>query len=573
MSNALSLEYKRHTPPLAIPGQESGRNTPLPVLILAMGLVIVPLIALSQVIAYFRWDVVDDQMFGYFGWRIAHGATVYLDVWDNKPPGIYWINALGMILGNDSYLGVVGLCVVALVAAHACFFAICSSLFFRGAAACSTVLLCFFLTHAFFTGGTNRTETFLVPFELAAVLFYVRGFARDRWWKWLSVGLCAGVAFLFKQVGLAAWGAMGLHTIILVLTGDVSMRDGFRRCLLMLAGVCVVVLAAAGALAAQGALGEAVFAVFLFNRAYFDTGTSEWPYSYKSWYLLKEHFFPILRLPLLMAIAATVHAVLWRVRPRVRPPEIEQPLRALKPVCPRYFLLFSIWFLASFWGALLSPHAFRHYLVPTIPPLLLLAAYLVNVLQAEMRLLVRLQQRAWVTAAFVAIAYFSFDAGRRQWEEMSTLWVFRVEQGERAQWEVIGDAVKAVTGPDDKIHCWGYYPGVYLWARRENASRFTTTEKVGQVGEQANFVMRELDETLKADPPVVLVVSCEDYEWLHGRRPDKGPPAVKLGPWIDETYERVADIPGINAYIFKDRALVQPADRELQNKIGDLLRN
>ena len=38
-----------------------------------------------------------------------------------------------------------------------------------------------------------------------------------------------------------------------------------------------------------------------------------------------------------------------------------------------------------------------------------------------------------------------------------------------------------VTGPDDVIQCWGYYPGVYLHARRINACRYTTTEKVGQV--------------------------------------------------------------------------------------------
>lgn len=568
----MSQNIESHKPPQALPAIEAQRQMPIWVLVVLICLAITPMIALSQVIAYWRWDVVDDQMFGYFGWRIAHGATVYRDVWDNKPPGIYWINALGMLIGHDSYLGIVALCVVALVAAHFCFFAISASLYFRGAAAFSTILLSFFLTHAFYTGGTNRTETFVVPCELAAVLFYVRGFARDRWWKWYSVGLFAGLAFLFKQVGLAAWGAMGLHTIILMFTRDVSVRDGVRRCLLMLAGLVTLVGAAVVVLLARGALAEAWFAVFAFNRAYFATGSSRWPYSYMHWYLLKEHFFPILRLPLLMAIAGAIHATLWSLRPRFRPREIEQPLRELKPVCPRYFLLFAMWYIVSFWGALLSPHAFRHYLVPTIPPLLLMAGYLVNVLQAEMRLLVRLQQRAWVAAAFVAIGYFSIDAGRRQWEEMSKLWVFRVEQGERAQWEVIGDAVKAVTGPGDKIQCWGYYPGVYLWARRENANRYTTTEKVGQVRGKADFVMRELDEKLKANPPAVLVVSAEDYEWLHGRRPDKGEPAVKLGPWIDELYERVADIPKVNAYVYKRKDLVRPADRQLQDRVPDLLR-
>jgi len=556
-----------YAPVGAIP-MEAYRPTPWLNLIVLMVLLITPMIVLSQVIAYWRTDVVDDQMFGYFGWRIAHGARVYIDVWDNKPPGIYWINALGMLLARDHYGGIMALCVLALVIAHTCFFAIGASLYFRGAATLATILLSFFLTHAFYTGGTNRTETFVVACELSAVLLYVRGFARDRWWKWYAAGLCCGVAFLFKQVGLAAWAALGVHTVVLMCTRELALRDGLRRGVLLLAGTGTVVAAAAGYLAAQGALYEAWFAAFVFNRAYFATGTSAFPYSFVSWVLLRNHFFPILLLPLLMAIAGCVHAALWTLRPRFRPPEIEAPLQALAPACPRPMILFATWYAISFWAALLSPHAFRHYLVPTIPPLMLMAAYLVSVLQAEMRLLVRMQQRAWVTAAIVLIAYFSIDAVRRQWEEVSRVWVYRFIQHERPEWEVIGDAVTDITSPDDKIHCWGYYPGVYLYAHRINTGRFITTEKVGQVGAQANFVMHELEQKLKTDPPVVLAMSASDYEWLHGRATNRPPPAVLLGPWVDEHYARVADIPRINAYVFKRHDRVQPSDFDVLSRIS-----
>ena len=69
-----------------------------------MVLLLVPIVTLSQLTAHNRVDVVDDQMFGYFGWRIAHGAVPYKDVWDNKPPGIYWINALGFLIGGFDVL-------------------------------------------------------------------------------------------------------------------------------------------------------------------------------------------------------------------------------------------------------------------------------------------------------------------------------------------------------------------------------------------------------------------------------------------------------------------------------------
>jgi hypothetical protein len=555
--------------PAATPA-EIDRRTSWPLLVALTFLLIIPMVALSQFIAYWRTDVVDDQMFGYFGWRIANGATVYLDVWDNKPPGIYWINAVGMLLGGGSYFGVMAMCVLALLTAHACFLTICGSLYYRGAAVMATVLLSFYLTHAFFTGGTNRTETFLVACELAAVLFYMRGWARDRWWTWYLAGVCCGGAFLFKQVGLAAWGAMGLHTIILVCTRELPWRTGLRRCLLLLAG-CVTLLALAAAyLAAQGALAAAWFATFEFNRAYFATRTSRFPYNYGSYHLLKNHALPILQLPLLMAVAAVIHATLWALRPRFRPPEIEQPLKALRPVCPRYVLLFGIWYLVAVWGAVMSPHAFRHYLVATIPPLLLMAGYLVNVLQAEMRLLVRLQQRAWVTAGFVVIGFFAIKAVQLQWEELAKVIVPRFIEGKRAEWEIIGDAVARVTGPEDKIQCWGYYPGVYLHARRINTSRYTTTEKVGQVKDEADFVMRELEKTLKREPPVVLVIPAGDDYWLRGLRTDR-PTRLLLGPWIDEHYERLADIPKVNAYLYKRKDMIQPTDRELPAHLPEIV--
>ncbi len=540
-------------------------TTPSWLLILVMVIVIGPLIALSQIIAYWRTDVVDDQMFGYFGWRIAHGATVYLDVWDNKPPGIYWINALGFLIGRDSYFGVVALCVAALVVSHAAFYVAACCVYQRGAAALTTILLSFYLTHAYYTGGTNRTETFLTACELTAVAIYLRGLSADRWWKWYSAGLLCGLAFLFKQVGLAAWICMGLHTIALMALRHLPARTGLKRCLLLIGGAATTVGIAVVALAGQGALREACFATFGFNRMYFAAQVSRFPYNYVTWTLLKEHVKPILVLPLLMSAAAVIHAFLWWLRPQYRPPEIQSTLRAGLSDCLLFMFLFTAWFLAALYGALLSPHGFRHYMVPSIPPMMLLAGYLINVLRGESTLLRQFQRRAWVLVAFIIMGYFALEAVRLQFQEVAKVWVPRIDPRltgtghyQPAEWEVIGDAVAELTRPGDRIQCWGYLPGVYLRARRLNATRYATMEKVGQLGRLARFIVDEVEQKLRADPPAALVISSGDYSWMRqgdrlGRKSD-----FNLGPWIEEHYCLAREIPRFGTYyVFKRRDLMR----------------
>ncbi len=36
----------------------------------------------------------DAGTYADIGWALNHGARLYVDVWDNKPPGIYWLSAL-----------------------------------------------------------------------------------------------------------------------------------------------------------------------------------------------------------------------------------------------------------------------------------------------------------------------------------------------------------------------------------------------------------------------------------------------------------------------------------------------
>ena len=63
--------------------------------------VLLPVSPLNMRLVY-----LDSGVFLYTGWRILNGAVPYLNVWDHKPPVVYYINALGLALTHNSRWGV-----------------------------------------------------------------------------------------------------------------------------------------------------------------------------------------------------------------------------------------------------------------------------------------------------------------------------------------------------------------------------------------------------------------------------------------------------------------------------------
>lgn len=476
-------------PRAAAPSSQPHSNlTPLWMLIVLVLLCTLPVVVLSVAIGNLRDDATDDQMFAYYGWRLLNGATIYQEVWDNKPPGVFWANAVGLWLGGGQYLGVTVMCGVMLMTALLSYFLIGIKLFHRDAAALSTVIAGFYMTHGWFQAGSNRTETYLVAFELVGMAIYVCAYSRPRWWLWYLAGLVFGGAFVFKQTGLAAWGAAGLHTITLVVIGSLDWRRGLQQAVLLAAGAATTIAIACGILAWQGTFEAAQHAVFTFNRGYFAVGASQFPFNSSTFYLLRIESTKIIYMPFLVGAASVIHAGLNFFHPRLRDPaRVHTGPNAM----PGIVFLALVWYLATVLGAVISPHGFRHYLIPTLSPLMLLFAYMIHQLQGEYNLMQALQRRAWITLTTVVLTALALVALNRQWELFSRVWMLRDPVPVRGSWfewemqpiwwEAIGQRVAELSDPDDTLLCWGYNPGIYFHAQRNNTCKYTTVEKVNQL--------------------------------------------------------------------------------------------
>src|SRR5262249_36924304 len=145
--------------------------------------------------------------------------------------------------------------------------------FGRGLTVPATVIAATLLTHVRYECGANRTETFMAAAEISGVGLYFP-WLPGRKLRWLRLArLPLGVAPWFKQNGIAAGAACGLH-LLASLTRDRLCRGARVRDILRPLAAYTASLCAAGAivllvLALQGALHETWNALVTFNGYYF----------------------------------------------------------------------------------------------------------------------------------------------------------------------------------------------------------------------------------------------------------------------------------------------------------------
>lgn len=152
----------------------------------------------------------------------------------------------------------------------------------------------------------------------------------------LIAGTLFGVAFMFKQVAAFDLAAAGLYLLL-------SGRDGVRRALLLGAGFALPLAVIGAGLALQGALGDALFAVFGFYAIYLREGSG-----------LPPSFTVFKLAPLLLALAAALIAARRRA------------------VAPADLML--LWLGCAVAGATLAARPYGHYLVQALAPLTLCLA-------------------------------------------------------------------------------------------------------------------------------------------------------------------------------------------------------
>src|SRR2546421_10331471 len=192
-----------------------------PRIALALGVVLVRLPSLSEP----RWHP-DDGLFTVVAWATSKGVPLYAGVYDNSPPGIYWLYRLLLLLGADRYHLVVQVAaMLAVVAAALLTFEITRQLAPPWPAALAGGLTGFALSVPTLDGDLLNVELAALPLFLAALRLAFTGRLVGAFLAGALLGLAVVTRPSFALRGLALLGPLRLdRRLVAAASGGVTAR-------------------------------------------------------------------------------------------------------------------------------------------------------------------------------------------------------------------------------------------------------------------------------------------------------------------------------------------------------------
>ena len=196
-------------------------------------------------LGYLFWPQTNQGIYLYIGQRILDGAAPYRDVFDNKGPLLYLLNALGLGVAHGSFWGVYVM--------EYCAFSVATALGFVtlkrtvGLLAAAVGMLFFvLLVNRILLGDAE--EEYLIPIQWAVLyVLTLKQPAAPSTRAYLLIGVLGSLPLFLKPTEVGLWGALVVVEIAIALSSRAALT-------------CVKRLAA---LAAGGLLGSCAFLIYL----------------------------------------------------------------------------------------------------------------------------------------------------------------------------------------------------------------------------------------------------------------------------------------------------------------------
>ncbi len=447
----------------------------------------------------------DSGLFAYYGQQILAGRVLYKDLWDEKPPGVYYVDALAILIAGETpwsiwWLGLAWIAATTIVL----FFILYTLTGMIPALAAALVFLLTALYPDYYQRG-NFTEVYaLLPQVLAiAALAKYLSAGKSRWVFFL--GMMTAAAFLFKPTYIA----MGLAALIVILYLDLRTNT-IRQALLHLANFSLGTAAPLAAVtlyfASKGALQAMWEAVISYNLVYAKQG-----FSLRSIYTTLSTFAVVQPMATVFTVsmASLVVFLILNWPKLIHPPKAEQVVGKMDGNTRLWVFVGIFAALPVEWALVsVSGKNFGHYFLTPLPAMTGAWAYLASEIIHSLR--PGREKNIWPSLALSLLAVLSLGG---------FLKVAVTEAPNKAQLNSflkqplslsytlneLEQYVSDNSSPAQPVLVWGLHPRINFVTGRRSPSRyaFPLPLLIASAGTGARFDQFMAD--LQAGPPALIL--------------------------------------------------------------------
>jgi hypothetical protein len=422
----------------------------------------------------------DYGFYTYIGKQIVKGHMLYYDVWDHKPPAIYYLNAFALRLGRGLRWGIWLVEFVFLFAAIASSFYLLNKLW--GITPALFGILVWLWGMDFTLEGGNFTEEYPLTFHfLALILLLKLTQTPDNRFFNLTLGLLLSISILFRPNN-----AIVEAVVILVFAATLLLKKNFRAFLTSAFWIALGSIIPIGLTSAYFAYHGLLYAMFeasiLYNLAYSGiqlTATSPLLIGFEylnlaAWIGLVGYFLLIIR-----------------IKDHFRSPN---------------FSLFIVLLVGMPLTVFLSDPAKRnygHYFMNWLPFIALLSGYALHIFQEK---LVSPKNNPpsflpLFSLLFISLAFFVFN-GRAVTYQKALDRLFTSSESELRS--PVAIYVENHTRPGEYVLFWATHPGENFMSRRDapHSSLFYPMLVDSEISERLND---DFFDDIKRNTPVLVV--------------------------------------------------------------------
>jgi hypothetical protein len=168
---------------------------------------------------------IDGGIFSAVAFKDLHGGTLYLDAWENKPPGIFYLMEFFYLLVPDDIYALFVMGLLAMTGFALCLF----YLFYRYLESLLTALLCigvalYFTIYPNNIGDGLYTEIYGTLCLVGSLVFFERYRINPSALKLVLTGILAGTSYWFKEPFILPFAALMAYYAYLLNNRDEILK-------------------------------------------------------------------------------------------------------------------------------------------------------------------------------------------------------------------------------------------------------------------------------------------------------------------------------------------------------------